>query len=201
MATQYHGADLQSGRNVQKVIEADSTTDAERTAQNLGIVVTGVEINPTHAIENRQDKARSVPPEEIIWSGTPSHWNNFGKYVVCGLFFWLLLPIFVAAYLFLTIETTKYTLTNQRLRHRRGILTKKIDEIELYRVKDTQLVQPLLGRIVHIGNVKLLTSDKSQPDEVLEGVRDPVEVREILRDLTEAARRRYRVREIDVDID
>ncbi len=201
MATQYlvHGANLQTGRNVQKVIEADSATDAERTAQNLGIVVTGVEINQTHAVENRQGVPRTVPPEEIIWSGTPSHWTNFGRYVVCGLFFWLVIPIFVAAYYFLKILTTKWTLTNQRLRKRKGILTKKIDEIELYRVKDTQLVQPLLGRIVHIGNVKLLTSDKSQPDEVLEGVRDPVEVREILRDLTEAARRRHRVREIDID--
>ena len=54
-------------------------------------------------------------------------------------------------------------------------------------------------RIVHIGNVWLHTSDKSQPDEELEGIRNPVEVREIVRDLTEAARRRHRVCEIDVD--
>ena len=107
MATQYtvHGEDRKSGKDVRKVIEAESAIEAERTAQNLGILVTGVE-------------------------GTLSHWAKAGVYALCAFFFYLVIQYEDA---------------------------------------------PLLPQL-----------HKS------------VEVREIVRDLTEAARRRHRLRELDI---
>jgi hypothetical protein len=32
--------------------------------------------------------------EEIVWRGTSSQWKNFGVYLLCGLFCWLIVPIF-----------------------------------------------------------------------------------------------------------
>jgi len=33
--------------------------------------------------------------EEIVWRGTSSQWRNFGVYLLCGLFCWLIVPIFL----------------------------------------------------------------------------------------------------------
>jgi hypothetical protein len=30
--------------------------------------------------------------EEIVWRGTSSQWKNFGVYLLCGLFCWLIVP-------------------------------------------------------------------------------------------------------------
>ena len=34
--------------------------------------------------------------EETIWEGSPSHVAQWGTYVLCLLFFWLIVPIFIA---------------------------------------------------------------------------------------------------------
>jgi hypothetical protein len=34
--------------------------------------------------------------EEIVWRGTSSQWKNFDVYLLCGLFCWLIVPIFFA---------------------------------------------------------------------------------------------------------
>ncbi len=34
--------------------------------------------------------------EEVVWRGTSSQWKNFGVYLLCGLFCWLIVPIFFA---------------------------------------------------------------------------------------------------------
>jgi hypothetical protein len=34
--------------------------------------------------------------EEIVWRGTSSQWKNFGVYLICGLFCWLIVPVFFA---------------------------------------------------------------------------------------------------------
>src|SRR4051812_40630801 len=45
------------------------------------------------------------------------------------------------------IRTQVFEVTSQRLRWRRGILTKRTDEMELYRVLDVSLVEPFLMRM------------------------------------------------------
>src|SRR4051812_42334138 len=42
------------------------------------------------------------------------------------------------------IRTQVFEVTSQRLRWTRGVLTKRTDEMELYRVLDVSLVEPLL---------------------------------------------------------
>jgi hypothetical protein len=37
----------------------------------------------------------TVAAEDIVWRGTSWQWKNFGVYLLCGLFCWLLVPIFL----------------------------------------------------------------------------------------------------------
>jgi hypothetical protein len=79
------------------------------------------------------------------------------------------------------IRSTLYTITNQRVMVERGIVTKAVSEIDLRYIDDSQFFQSLTGRILGIGNVTLISSDKSTPTYVLEGVADPRRLRELIR--------------------
>jgi hypothetical protein len=62
--------------------------------------------------------------EEIVWRGTSSQWKNFGVYVLCGLFCWLLVPIFFALARFLQTKCKIFELTTQRFKITSGVFTK-----------------------------------------------------------------------------
>lgn len=97
---------------------------------------------------------------------------------------------------YLTIGT-RYELTSQRLRIHKGILSKRIDEIELVRVKDTRMKQHMGERMLNVGDVSVISADISTPEFVLHNVRNPIEVRELIRKavMDEKARRGFRYRE------
>src|SRR5688572_17896016 len=110
--------------------------------------------------------------ERTLWRGTSSQLVNVPVFVVCGLFFWLVVPIFFAIWRWLEVRCTIYELTTQRLRIATGILSQTIDDVELYRVKDHTLQKPFLHRVFNLGNIVLMTSDRTHPEVVIKAVAD-----------------------------
>ena len=96
-------------------------------------------------------------------------------------------------------RTTVYELTTQRLKIHRGILNRRLEELELYRVKDYIMDQPLLLRLLGLGNLTLVTSDASTPRIAIRAIPGVTAVREQLRTAVQSERDRKRVRELDVD--
>ena len=97
---------------------------------------------------------------------------------------------------YLTIGTV-YELTNQRVRVIKGLLGNKIEEIELVRVRDTNVKQHVGERMLDVGDVTILSNDASAPELVLNNVKNPIEVRELIRKavIEEKNRRGMRYRE------
>ncbi len=133
--------------------------------------------------------------EQTVWQGTSSQWTNFGWFVACLL----LLPIPFAIARWLQVRCRVYTLTTERLRITAGVLSKRTDDLELYRVKDHALEQPLLLRMLGLGNIQLMTSDVSNPQVVLPAIRNPSAVRDLIRQHVESRRTARHVRELDVN--
>src|SRR5437762_561907 len=79
------------------------------------------------------------------------------------------------------LRSTSYTLTNQRLLIERGFFSKSLNEIDLRTIDDTQLFQTLVDRLLGIGNVTLVASDKMIPTTVLRDIAEPRKVRELIR--------------------
>jgi membrane protein YdbS with pleckstrin-like domain len=79
------------------------------------------------------------------------------------------------------LRSTQYTITSQRVMIERGLLTKSLSEIDLRYVDDTQFSQSVTNRLLGIGNVTLVSSDKTMPVYVLHGIRDPRAIREMIR--------------------
>jgi hypothetical protein len=96
-----------------------------------------------------------------------------------------------------------YELTTQRLRVIHGIVSNHIDEIELVRVRDTKVTQNVGERMFDIGDITIISGDATSPEKVLYNVKDPVEVRELIRKAVyeERERRRMLYREDIADDD
>ena len=157
--------------------------------------------------------------ETALWSGHTSQWVHFWYYFLCillavGIAFAATIPALFTgglAYLALLIplvmwlvrwyatKCTTYTLTSQRLRITSGILNKKVDELELFRVRDYTMDQPFLLRLVGLGNLTLITSDATTPTLAMRAIPGIESVREKLRTAVQTERDRKRVRQMDVD--
>ena len=137
--------------------------------------------------------------EKELWRGTPSQWVNLPWYILWLLLFWLVIPLFILLWQWLVIRTTVYELTSERLKLRRGVLNKHLDEVELYRVRDSQLEQPFFLRLFGLGNILLQTSDRSHPSVRLRAIRDGEQLYERVRAAVEESRARKGVRELDVE--
>ena len=141
----------------------------------------------------------SAAAEEIVWRGTSSQWKNFGAYFLCGLFCWLVVPIFFALVYFLKTRCKVFELTTQRFKITSGVFTKTTETLELYRVKDIETRQPFFSRLVGIENVQMTTSDASSPLVLIEAVPSSVGFADKLRNQVEIIRQQKRVREIDIE--
>jgi hypothetical protein len=93
----------------------------------------------------------------------------------------LLYQIIAFLFALLRLQSTLYTVTNQRIMFEQGILSKSLSEIDLRSLDDTQFFQSFTDRLLGIGNVTLVSSDKALPVTVLRGVHDPRNLREIIR--------------------
>jgi membrane protein YdbS with pleckstrin-like domain len=155
--------------------------------------------------------------DETLWTGSPSQWLNFwwflaflvvfGAYLAIALATvgvgWLASPLLIAplaaiAWKWLGLKLVRYELTQERIRVRSGVFTRHLEEIEIYRVKDTELSIPLWQRLVGIGTLRVISSDHTNPNLPLRGIADPESVRERIRAACEAVRRARGVRELDV---
>jgi len=157
----------------------------------------------------------SAPAEVLLWKGHSSQWVHFWYYFFCFLLaagcvaafpftaglslIGLVVPLVLWIIRWWLTKTTSYELTSQRLKKAQGILNRKLDELELYRVKDYTLSQPLMLRMLGLGNLVLLTSDATTPEVHLRAVPAVEELREMIRQAVQAERDRKRVRELDVD--
>ena len=89
---------------------------------------------------------------------------------------------------------TKYMLTEDRLFVEKGLLTSVLEEENLYRVRDISVTRTLGQRIFGLGTVKVFSTDASNGETVLESIKHPIEVKEEIVRLVEAARKKHGIR-------
>ena len=118
---------------------------------------------------------------------------HLGLYLSCIF----LLPLPFALWKYLATRTTSYQLMTDRLICQQGVFYRTQDEIELYRIKDYTVTAPLLYRWLGLANLVLITSDRTHPELVLQGITDAYQVKELIRTQVEALRTQKGVREID----
>jgi len=137
--------------------------------------------------------------EEPVWRGTSSQLKNLGIFILCGLFCWLIVPIFIALARYLQTKNKVYELTTERLKITEGVFSKVTDTLELYRVKGIEVRQPFIYRRFGLENIHVQTSDLSSPSILIDAIPAVVTLADKMRNQVEAVRRQKGVREIDVE--
>jgi len=148
-------------------------------------------------------------PEKDLWAGR-MHWQNaMGRvafwfilnvaFVVAAYYLprnswltssrilWSLAGLFLVTTIYLLgaiairILSVRYRITNQRIFIEKGLLSRTMDQTELIRVDDVRMQQTFVNRIFNIGTVVMMTTDVSDRDVPIVGIKDPVRVTEVIR--------------------
>jgi uncharacterized membrane protein YdbT with pleckstrin-like domain len=114
------------------------------------------------------------------------------------------LPIYLSIYVLLNLVwqilevwCIRYEIDPEKLKYSSGIILRKHEFVENYRIKDFLIEKPLIYRIFDLGNLTIYTSDKTTPILHLYAIRKPDEKYQILRGLVELSRKEKHVYEID----
>ena len=188
--TSFSTKDLNSGSAVTNrfgQVEGD-TEDYPEISDELAPSQAAVLPDP-HAA--RQLANETADDEETLWEGQTSSKNFLVRFVVGEAFtvawgglavatwgfgysnlniltirvgavlllFWALTGL----KLFRAIHSHHYRLTTRRLFVRTGLLRRRIDQIELLRVKDVFVQQSLIGKWLAIGHVVVVSSEQTLP--------------------------------------
>ena len=87
------------------------------------------------------------------------------------------------------LKATCYEITADRIEWSRGILSRRFDNLDMFRVVDLKLHRSLFDCILGIGKVTLITTDKTDPEFEFEKMRKPRQLYDVIKKSSlEAAR-------------
>ena len=82
-----------------------------------------------------------------------------------------LLFLFLGYYKYLLVLSSSYYLTDQQLIIERGVFTRKVNYLELYRIKDIIVNQSFWMKTIGIMNITLLSFDSAESILILKGIK------------------------------
>ena len=107
------------------------------------------------------------------------------------------LQVVKLAWAWFAVSSTVYTLTEERFIVQRGVINRRTDTLELYRVTDVTVVEPLLTRLVGAGDVVLLSDDRTTPAVRVRAIYQPLQVMALIRKYSEMIRQQRRLLLVD----
>ena len=137
----------------------------------------------------------SISPNQLLNIGYLS--------ILLALLYLDIRPLALLALIILIIKAldlycTTWTIHQDNLIEKTGILNVNTEEVLLYRVKDIRLYEPLLYRLVGLSKLTIITSDYTNPSIVLYGIRNGEELMTIIRQLVANSRKIEDVKELDI---
>lgn len=156
-----------------------------------------------------EDNSKYLGEEKTICEVSPSQllnlWPFFFSLVLIGiiitaaivaeipeLYYAIALPVFYAFWKWLEIRSMRLKITDQRIILREGILSKRTNETELYRVRDTTIDEPFFYRIFGCGHIKIFTTDEAEATLKLTAYNKPHWLKDQVRNHAEICRQKKR---------
>lgn len=116
---------------------------------------------------------------------------------------WVYVAAFVIGLLILLVpwmktKTVRYKITNYRIDIERGLLSRKIDTLELWHVEDIRMEQSILERILGVGTVTVFSHDDTTPQLPMRGLPNPRPLFDSLKQRVIAVKRQRGVVKMDI---
>jgi uncharacterized membrane protein YdbT with pleckstrin-like domain len=146
-------------------------------------------------IEDAPKEDQSGAAEEVFFEGRPAVVPSLGVLllVVLTAGLWLLPRWWMSL-------GCHYRVTARRVVVETGVLSKRLEQIDLYRINDYTVERPFLQRLMGTGSILLKTMDKTTPELDIRGIKtDVVALYEKLRQATEADKLRRGARVVDYE--
>lgn len=135
------------------------------------------------------------PQEELLFAGRPALVQGLGGLVLAILT--LGLSVLVAWF---QTRGIHYKITSQRVVIEQGMFSKRMEQLDLYRVVDYVVERPFGQRVMGTGNIILEAMDKTTPEIRIVGIKtDVIQLYEKLRYSTEQEKKKRGVRVLDVE--
>jgi membrane protein YdbS with pleckstrin-like domain len=181
--------------------------------------------DPNAAFVDEQPHRPADDREEVYYQGSPQMrgevgpvvaWSFVGIVLIALPFvwkalsrqhrmppWWVTLVLIVLGILcfiipWLRTKVVRYRISNYRIDYERGLLSKRIDTLELWHVEDIQYHQSLMDRIMGVGDIKVISHDDTTPQLLLKGIPNPRPLFETLKQRVIAVKRQRGVIKMDV---
>ncbi len=99
-------------------------------------------------------------------------------------------------YHYLFLRTSRYLITPEVIRISRGIFFKRTDQVEMFRIKDYIITQPLMFQLFRLMDVTLKSTDPENPVIWLRGVPES-NIIDIIREHVQEARKHNKIFELN----
>ena len=103
-----------------------------------------------------------------------------GCRVIAGLGLGLIVVLILVIKIF-RLKMTRYEVSPDRIEWSRGILDRRVDNLDMFRVIDLKMRRSVIDCIFGIGTVGLITTDKTDPEFEFEKVHRPRELYDIIK--------------------
>ena len=143
---------------------------------------------PGHALAPAPGSPGALSVPRVIFEGAPSWKAWFWSYVVAGVLSIVLIGLIWIGILQWMRKSLRYKITDRTIDYETGLLSRRVETLQLWRVQDIELRQSLIQRMLGIAEIHVQTKDSSDPDLVLRGLPASREVFEALKDAAELAR-------------
>lgn len=169
--------------------------------------------SPRDAMQAARPAHLGEDKEVDLWQGDFSAKAMMGTWILAGIvtvaavvlgivlafdtFAWLvtagvILAVWVIIFLVLLYRqySVHYRLTNQRLIHEKGLLSRVTDRIETIDMDDITYTQGVIERMMNVGTITITSSDRTHPEMVLPGIENVRDVATLMDDARRQERRR-----------
>jgi membrane protein YdbS with pleckstrin-like domain len=163
--------------------------------------------------------------EEIYFQGSPLMRGEIGKMLVSWFFgilfiaapiiwwavrsdgdwpaWWVTVPCILIGLILLVApiiytRSLRYRISNYRIDFERGILSRKIDTLELWHVEDISFRQNVFDRILGVGTIVVISHDETTPRLEMQGLPQPRPLFDSLKQRIIAVKRQRGVIKMDV---
>ena len=108
-----------------------------------------------------------------------------------------IMTLLMLLYRMAQLKSIYYEISPDRIEYGRGIFSRKIDNLDMFRVVDLKLHRSLLDCLTGVGSVTLVTKDDTDPFFEFEKVADPKELYDVLKKASLDADRKQGVVHLD----
>ena len=124
----------------------------------------------------------TLPDNETIEMEISFHWTH-ALFAWLALVFlgWLIVGIFVFISMYIEKWTTERALTNKRLVIKRGLISRKTEEMSFNRIEEVNLNQSILQRILGAGNIRVTGTGSGQV--IMKNIDNPLAVQKKLNEV------------------